>query len=245
MRNIWTIAKREYKAYFSSFTAYLFAFIVLLVVGILVTESIIYSLNQFGQVPPPDVQVVVGPMMFLLVFACPAFTMRLLAEEQRLGTIELLLTAPVRDVELVIGKWLGSFLLVLTLLAVTLVYPAFLNQIVDPGIDQGIMISGYLGMILVSAVFLSIGVAISSMFNNQVATFIVTFGIIVLFWWIFGILAQVGDGNSLLTFLDLSSHFYDTLMQGVISLAGVVYSISLTAAFLLLGTVSVETRRWR
>ena len=245
MRNIWTIAQKEYKAYFSSFTAYLFAFVMLLVVGVLTAESIVYSLSMFGQVPPPDVQVVIGPVMFLLVFASPAFTMRLISEEQRLGTIELLLTAPVRDAELVVGKRLGSFLMVLTLVAVTLIYPAALNFMTSPGIDQGPMISGYLGLLLVSAVFLSIGVAVSSLFSNQGASYIITFGVIVVFWWIFGILAQVGDGNPVMRFLDLASHFYDDMMQGVITLRGVVYYLCLTAGFLTLGTVSVETRRWR
>ena len=245
MRNIWTIAKREYKAYFSSFTAYLFAFVIFLVVGIFTTGSIVYGLNYYGQVPPPDVQVVAGPMAFLLVLACPAFTMRLLSEEQRLGTIELLLTAPVRDGELVLGKWLGSFLMVLSLIAVTLIYPIALNFMTSPGIDQGLMISSYVGLILISAVFLSIGVAVSSLFSNQVASYIVTTAIIVVFWWIFSILAQVGNGNPLLSFLDLSSHFYNDMMQGVLSLRGVVYALSLTAGFLMLGSVSVETRRWR
>lgn len=245
MRNIWTIAQKEYKAYFSSFTAYLFAFVMLLVIGVLASESIVYSLSTFGQAPPPDVQVVVGPVMFLLVFACPAFTMRLLSEEQRLGTIELLLTAPVRDAELVIGKWLGSFLMVFTLIAVTLVYPAALNLLTSPGIDQGLMITGYLGLLLVSAVFLSIGVAVSSLFSNQVASYIITFFLVVIFWWIFAIIAQVGEGNTVLRFLDLSSHFYDDMMQGVISLRSVVYFLSLTAGFLMLGTMSIETRRWR
>ena len=245
MRNIWTIAKREYKAYFSSFTAYLFAFVIFLVVGIFTTGSIVYGLNYYGQVPPPDVQVVAGPMAFLLVLACPAFTMRLLSEEQRLGTIELLLTAPVRDGELVLGKWLGSFLMVLSLIAVTLIYPIALNFMTSPGIDQGLMISSYVGLILISAVFLSIGVAVSSLFSNQVASYLVTTAIIVVFWWIFSILAQVGNGNPLLSFLDLSSHFYNDMMQGVLSLRGVVYALSLTAGFLMLGSVSVETRRWR
>ena len=183
--------------------------------------------------------------MFLLVFACPAFTMRLLSEEQRLGTIELLLTAPIRDAELVIGKWLGSFLMVFTLIAVTLVYPMALNLLTSPGIDQGLMISGYLGLLLVSAVFLSIGVAVSSLFSNQVASFIITLFLVVIFWWIFAIIAQAGEGNAVLRFLDLSSHFYDDMMQGVISLRGVVYFLCLTAGFLMLGTMSVETRRWR
>jgi ABC-2 type transport system permease protein len=120
-----------------------------------------------------------------------------------------------------------------------------LNLLTSPGIDQGLMIGGYVGLLLVSAVFLSIGVAVSSLFSNQVASYIVTFFIVVIFWWILAILAQAGEGSSLLRFLDLSSHFYDDMMQGVISLRGVVYFICLTAGFLMLGTMSIETRRWR
>jgi ABC-2 type transport system permease protein len=244
MRNIWTIAKREYQAYFTSFAAYFFAFLILLVIGIVTTRGITYSLNYFGQVPPPGVDYVLGPMIFILFLACPALTMRLLSEEQRLGTIELLLTAPIRDAEVVVGKWFGSFLMVLTLIALTLIYPAALNLMTSPGIDQGLMITGYLGLMLISAVFLSIGVAVSSLFSNQIVSFLVTFAIILFFWIIFGIFAQTGSGNTFISFLDLGSHF-DNFMQGVITLSSVVFYLTLTAAFLLLGTVSVETRRWR
>jgi ABC-2 type transport system permease protein len=244
MRNIWTIAKREYKAFFSSFTAYLFAFVTLLVVGIVVTSSVLYTIDSFGQAEPPSVQVVVGPVMFLLVFACPAFSMRLLSEEQRLGTMELLLTAPVRDIELVIGKWLGSFLFVITLIAVTWIYPITLNIIISPGIDQGLLLAGYLGLVLVAGVFLAIGVAVSSFFSNQVASYIITFGVIVIFWWIFGILGQVSSGSELLSFLDMGTQFYDVFYRGIIDLAGLVYLLSLMAVSLLIGSVSIETRRW-
>jgi ABC-2 type transport system permease protein len=151
----------------------------------------------------------------------------------------------VRDGEVVVGKWLGSFLFVLTLVALSLIYPAALNLMTSPGIDQGLMISGYLGLLLISAVFLSVGVAVSSLFSNQIASFIVTLGVVVFLWWIFGIFGQVGGGNPVMSFLDLSSHFYNDLMMGVISLRGVVYALCLTIGFLALGTVSVETRRWR
>jgi ABC-2 type transport system permease protein len=191
MFNIWTIARREYKAYFASPVAYIVAFLILAVVGGLFTASVFFTMQAMGQVPPPGVQVITGTLMFVLVFASPALTMRLLSEEQRLGTMELLLTAPVRDWELVVGKWLGAFLFVLTIIALTIFYPLVLNALVDPGIDQGILISGYLGVILVSGAFLAIGVAISSLFTNQVASFLATFGVLIFFWWIFAILAQV------------------------------------------------------
>jgi ABC-2 type transport system permease protein len=247
MRTIWTIAAKEYKAYFSSFTAYLFAFFILLVVGGVITVSLISAISSFGQVPPPPVQVVTGPLIFMLVFACPAFTMRLLSEEQRLGTMELLLTAPVRDAELVVGKWLGSFLFVITLLAFTWVYPILLHVVTTPGIDQGPLVTGYLGLVLASAAFLALGVAISSFFSNQVASFITTFGVIVMFWWIMGILSQAAGGAlaTIFSYLDMAAHFYDNLYAGVLTLSSVVFFLSITAFALLIGTVSIETRRWR
>lgn len=247
MYNVWTIARREYKAYFASPVAYIVAFLILAVVGGLFTASIYFTMQAMGQVPPPGVQVVTGTLMFLLVFACPALTMRLLSEEQRLGTMELLLTAPVRDWELVVGKWLGSFLFVLTLVALTLIYPVVLNALVDPGIDQGPLLSGYLGVILVSGAFLAIGVAVSSMFSNQVASFLTTFGILLFLWWIFAILAQVSGptGGEVLRYLDISSHFYDNLVQGLVELGDLVYLLSVTALALFLGSMSIEMRRWR
>jgi len=247
MVNIWTIASREYRAYFSNFTVYLFTFFILLVVGGVLAASLLFSLNSFGETPPPGVQVVTGPLIFMLIFACPAFTMRLISEESRLGTIELLLTSPVRDSELVVGKWFGSFLFVLTLIAITWVYPLILNFIIDPGIDQGPLISGYLGLILASAAFLAIGVFFSSLFESQVASYITTFGVIVLFWWIMGIVGQAATGSigTLFQFLDMASHFYDNLYRGVIQLSSVVFYLTLTVLALVFSSVSVESRRWR
>lgn len=247
MFNIWTIARREYKAYFGSPVAYIVAFLILAVVGGLFTASIFFTMQGMGQVPPPGVQVVTGTLMFVLVFASPALTMRLLSEEQRLGTMELLMTAPVRDYELVVGKWLGAFLFVLTIIALTIFYPLVLNALVDPGIDQGTLISGYFGVILISGAFLAIGVAISSLFTNQVASFLGTFGVLIFFWWIFAIMAQVGGGTTaeVMRYLDFSGKFYDNLIQGLVELSDVVYILCVTALALLLGSVSVEMRRWR
>jgi ABC-2 type transport system permease protein len=103
MRNIWTIAKREYKLYFNSPIAYIVAFIILLILGI-----IFYANLQAGMIQgfAPGVDIILGPLMTLFLFGTPAITMRLLAEEQRMGTIELLLTAV--KIRLVVGKWLGG-----------------------------------------------------------------------------------------------------------------------------------------
>lgn len=249
MRNIWTIAKREYRAYYASLTAYLFTFLILVVIGGFFALTIWVTLDSLGQLPPPGVDLVLFPMMFLLVFACPAFTMRLLSEEQRLGTLELLMTAPVRDFELVVGKWLGSFLFVATLVAVTLIFPLAMQLMTSPGIDQGPMVTGYIGILLVSAAFLAIGVAISGLFTNQIASYIMTLSVIVFMWWIVGVFSQAGEAGSfatnLFSFLDMKTHFYDAMVVGVLPLSGVVYYLSITAFGLLLGSVITETRRWR
>jgi ABC-2 type transport system permease protein len=184
----------------------------------------------------------------MLVLITPAITTRLLAEERRLGTIELLLTAPVRDWELVVGKWLGAFLLLLTIIAITLVYPLLLNQLVSPGIDQGPLISGYLGLILLSASMVAVGVFVSSLFSNQIAAFATTLGALIFLWWVLSPIAQVtgplGSSSSLLNYLDYSGHYFNNLVQGVIDLKDVVFYLSVTALGLFFGAVSVEIRRW-
>jgi ABC-2 type transport system permease protein len=215
----------------------------LLILGILFYANI---LNAMVQQFPPTVQVILGPLVTILLFATPAITMRLLADEQRLGTMELLLTAPVRDWELVVGKWLGGFLFMLTILALTILYPLILNEIIDPGIDQGLLVSGYLGIILIIAALVAIGVAVSSLFSNQIAVFFATLGIFLIFWLISSPSQAMGEaGGGLLRYLDFSEHFYNTLYRGVIDLSDIVYYLSVTALALFLGSVSVETRRWR
>ncbi len=247
MRNIWIIARREYRLYFASPAAYLIAFMILLALGILFYLNLqVAAMQQFA----PGVQITLAPMATLIMLATPAITTRLLAEEQRMGTIELLLTAPVRDWELVIGKWLGAFLFLLSIIVVSLIYPLVLNQLVSPGIDQGPLLSGYLGIILLSSALVAVGVAISSFFENQIAAFATTMGVFILFWWIVGPIAQTmgfsgGTGSEIIGSLDFSQHFFNNLIQGVIDLSDVVFYVSMTALGLFLGTVSIETRRWR
>ena len=246
MRTVWIIAVREYKRYFSTPAAYAIALFLLLIIGVLFNGSIQAALiNSFsGAGGAPGIQIILSPMVFLLLFASPAITMHLLAEEQRMGTIELMLTAPVKDWELVVGKWLGGFLFLVTLIVVTLVYPFILNNLVSPGIDQGLLISGYLGVILFCSTIIAIGVAISSIFSNTVAAFFVTLGVLVVLW-IVSVFGQSTGGNPLLTYLDLRSHFYDTFYVGVIDIRDIVYHVSMTALFLFLGSAIVEMRRWR
>ncbi len=247
MVNIWTIAKREYKLYYSSPVAYMIAFVILLVLGIFFYLNIQVATFQQGYIP--SIQNTLIPLATMLVLVTPAITTRLLAEEQRLGTIELLLTAPIKDWELVVGKWLGGFLFLMTIVALTLIYPIVLNALVEPGIDQGPMVSGYLGVALVCASLVALGVFVSSLFSNQIAAFATTMGVMVFFWWIIGPIVQVsgpfGGGSELLSYLDFNEHFFGSMVNGIIDLRDLMYYLSFTAFWLFFGAISVEIRRWR
>lgn len=245
MRNVWIIAKREFNAYMSGPIAYAIAFVILLTLGIFFYLDVLYAIQTMQFVP--DIQRTLTLMVFPLIFlAAPAITMRSLAEENRNGTLELLLTAPLRDWELVVGKWLGSFMYFVMLTAITWVFPLLLNMIVQPGIDQGAMLSGYLGVLLLTGTLCAIGVFASSLFSNQIASFFVAIGIIIILW----VIAAPADttqgiGADLLRYLSLTEHFYPTMAQGVIEIKDLVYYLSMTSLALFLGTMTVEARRWR
>lgn len=259
MRNIWTIAKREYDHYFISPIAYVVAFMILLTLGIYFAIIIGATARQaFYGAPAPDITPINWLFVFLLVFTTPAITMRSLSDEARTGTLELLLTAPIRDSELVIGKWLGSLLFILSILAVTLVFPIILNGIVlgsvtiipplvSPGIDRQLMLSSYLGVILTAATFLALGVGVSAIFTNQIAAFFATFALFFILWFMMGLFTNLiqGSGADVFTYLNMSSHFTDAFNTGSVKLTDVIYFVSLIALGLFMGTTAVEVRRWR
>lgn len=243
MRNIFTIAFKELKLFFISPIAYVVSFAIFIIMGILFYANVVAAAYQQAA---PTIQVVVGPLATIMLFTAPAITMRSLADEQKSGTLETLLTAPVRDWEVVIGKWLGAMIFALIVIAVTWVYPIILNNIVSPGIDQGLLITNYLGLLLMVGSFLAIGVAASSLFSNQIAAFFATFGILLALWMSGYPASAMGNaGGSIFSYLDMSGHFYDAFYIGVITLKDVVYFLSVIILALFLGSVSVETRRWR
>jgi len=248
MRNIWTIARREIRLYFTSPVAYIVGLLILLISGIyfvLVVFLAGQSAYTTGYTSAPGPDLVIGLMVFLFLFAVPALSMRLMADEHRNGTLELLLTAPIHEWELIVGKWLGSFLFVLIIIAITLIYPLALNRLVTPGIDQGLMVANYLAIILVASAFLAIGTAISSFFNNQFAAFFATLATLFFLWIVIGwpsVVMQGGGG--IFDYLSMSRHF-SSMQSGVVALSDIVYYLSLTALGLFLGTVAVNVRRWK
>jgi len=246
MRNVWIIARREYKLFFISPVAYVVAFFFMLLLGWFFYSALRDAIIQSTFQPyTPDVQVIVSPLVTLLLFVMPAITMRSISEEMRMGTMELLLTAPVKDWELVVGKWLGAFLFMLSLLAITWIFPIILNFLVEPGIDQGILLSSYLGLVLMVASLVAIGVFISSLFNSQVVVFVVSLAIVLLFWLVRPASTTTGGlSNQILMYLNFIEHYLN-FYKGSIDLSDIVYYLSLTSLALLFGTVSVEMRRWR
>jgi ABC-2 type transport system permease protein len=248
MRNIWTIARREIKLYFASPIAYIVGLLIFLITGIYFVLTV-YLASQAaytsGSATAPGPDLIVGLMVFLFLFAVPALSMRLMADEHRNGTLELLLTAPIHEWELVIGKWLGSFLFVFLIIVITFIYPIVLNGLVTPGIDQGLMMANYLAITLIAAAFLAIGTAISAFFNNQFAAFFATLAVLFFLWVVIGWPAVVMQGSGgIFNYLSMSTHF-TSMQAGTVALSDLVYYLSLTALGLFLGTVAVEIRRWK
>lgn len=248
MYNIWTIAKREYNHYFISPIAYVAALMLFLILGIIFYANVAMAISQQSA---PSIQIVVGPLVTILLFCTAAVTMRTIADEQRSGTLELLLTAPVRDWELITGKWLGAYAFMATLVLATAIFPIFLNFITKPGIDQGLMTAAYLGVLLLTGVFVAVGVFISSLVTNQIAAFFLTWAVLLVFWMIgyvsqaMGASGGTNDFLRLLGFLDLSEHFYSTFYAGILELKDILYYVSVIFTMLFFGTITIESRRWR
>jgi ABC-2 type transport system permease protein len=245
MRNIWTIARREYNHYFISPIAYVFMFVVFITLGLLFFMDILYA-SQNNQYLP-NIQGVISLLIFpLMFFGIPALTMRSLSEENRAGTLELLLTAPITDLQLIVGKWLGVLMFLLTIVVITLIYPLILNSIITPGIDRGVLISNYLGLVLLLAAASSVGVTVSCFFSNQIASLLASLGMMIILW-IISSPAQLiqGAASDIFKYLSIPSHFYDTFLSGIIRVDDIVYFVGLTILALVIGTYAIESRRWQ
>jgi ABC-2 type transport system permease protein len=230
------IAERELKSYFVSPVAYVVTALFLLIAGYLFSV-ILLNTNE------ATLRYLISNLSVIWLFITPALTMRLLAEEARTGTIELLLTNPVRDVEVVVGKYLGVLGFLLVMLAFTLYYPALLFIFGNP--DRGPMIAGYLGVILQAAAFLAIGLMASSLTQNQIVAAVLTFAILLIMWLAESVANFIGSpGSDVMRYLSVNTHLQD-FSRGVIDTTHIIYFISVVAAALLLTFLSLQARRWR
>ncbi|MEK7354593.1 MAG: ABC transporter permease subunit, partial [Chloroflexota bacterium] len=180
-------------------------------------------------------------VILMLLFA-PLLTMRLLAEERKLGTIELLLTAPLRDSEVILGKFLGSLYILTVMLALTLYYPLLLKIFGDP--DIGPIITGYIGLLLIGYTALAIGIFASSLTSNQIVAAVVAIGILLALYFVgFASTFLPKALGDVISYFSLSNYFPD-FMSGIIDTRGVVYYLSMTALFIFLAIRSLENSRW-
>ena len=237
MKSSWIIAKRELNSFFDSLVAYILLIVFLGISGFFtwLFGSDIFFIGQ------ATLQPFFSIAYFTLFFFIPALTMRMIAEEKRSGTLELLLTKPVSDWNVVIGKFLAALLLIIIAIALTL--PYYITVWALGPIDHGAVWSGYFGLILMSMTYIAIGLFASSVTNNQIVAFLLALFIGVFLLIIFNVLSGNFTGliGQILNYLSLSTHF-DSISRGVIDLRDVLYFLSIAAFGLVLAESSLTKR---
>ena len=256
MRNTLAIAHKEVRAYFASPIAYIvIGFFALLFgwfyIGILdwfVRQGM--QMGQFGMQGPQNMNVnqqMIRPLLLnmtvVFLFLLPLVTMRTYAEEKRSGTIELLLTSPLTDLQIVLGKFLGAMVLYSAMLAVTMIHFGLLFKFGNP--DWKPLAVAYLGLFLFGGCFVSVGLFISSLTKNQIVAGAATFGVFLLLWVVDWIGQSLGPtGESLTKYLSMTEHL-DDFVKGVIDTKHLVYYLSFITFGLFLTVKSVDSERWR
>ena len=237
MTNTLVIALKELKSYFGTPTAYIVGAMFLIFTGIYFVNDVVQAFSE------ADVRGYIVPASFFFILLSPLLTMRLLAEEQKLGTLELLLTAPVRDWEVVVGKYLASLVILVVTVALTLYYVLLLYFFGDP--DTGPVLTAYFGLVLYGAAALSVGILASSLTSNQIVAAVIGMGILMPLTFTDVVGNRVGGvAQEIINGLSMSDHF-DDFARGVLDLSNIAYFVSLAAVFLSLTVRSLETRRWR
>jgi ABC-2 type transport system permease protein len=255
MSNILAIAHKELKGYFASPVAYVVIGFSAILFGWFFINLLYYfdrTAMQAGSgfQGPQAVNVnelLISPLFLnvsvILLFTLPLITMRTYAEEKRSGTIELLLTSPLTDLQIVIGKFLGGLVLYVAMLAVTLVHMGFLFAFGNP--EWRPVATGYLGLLLMGGCFLSLGLFVSSLTKNQIIAGMVTFAVFLMFWVINWIATFMDPTpQAVLNYLSITEHLND-FARGVIDTKHLVYYLSFIAFSLFLTVRAVDSERWR
>jgi len=233
---VWAVCRKELAVYFSSPVAYIVAAIFLLFSGYFFSVVLSYTREA-------SLRLLFQNVAIVMLLVAPMLTMRLFAEERKLGTFELLITAPLRISELVAGKFLGAVILFLAIMAVTLEYPLILILFGDP--DWGPMIAAYLGFILMGTAFLAIGMFASSLTDNQIVAVVASFGIL-LGMWIIGWASDLIPSTTIAMFVRSISIIdrFDSFSKGIIDTGDLTYYLSVIGTFIFLTIRSLDWRRW-
>lgn len=235
MKNTMTIAVKEFKSYLASPMAYI-------IIGIFLALSGFF----FGSSPATYAETSLSGFLetssILLLLLTAVLTMRLLAEERKLGTIELLLTAPIRDSEIIAGKFIGSLGVIVVMLVLTFYFPILLIAFGDP--DIGPMATGYLGLFLLGCASLAVGIFASSLTSNQLVAAVVAGGILFFLWFLGSAATYLPQAlGDVIYYFSLSNYFPD-FIRGIIDTRSIVYYLSITVLFLFLAIRSLENSRW-
>jgi ABC-2 type transport system permease protein len=267
MRNFIAICKKEFISYFCSPIAYVVITMFLIISGYFF-QGILGSYIQISFAAMRDPYIaqflnftegifrpLFGNTSIVMLLMMPLLTMRLLAEEKKNGTFELLLTYPIRDIETVLAKFAACLLVFAIMLGLTLVYPLFLKSLEwkflwgefaqTVNLEMGPLLSSYLGLLLMGGAFIAFGLLASSLTSNQIVAAVISFGALLLFW-VIGFSAQTAGpvlGN-ILKHLSLLDHF-DTFSKGVIDSRDVIYYLNFTVFCLFLTLRSLESNKWR
>ena len=238
MRRIALICGKEIGTYFSSPMAYIVSAIFIALSGASFT-------TYLAQTSYSDTSIrgflETGQLLILLFSAL--LTMRLISEERKLGTWELLLTAPVREYEIVLGKFFSCLLVLAGMLILTLYFPLLLMIFGDP--DTGPILTSYLGLFLLGSASVAIGIFASSLTPNQIVSAVVAGGILFGLWFLGMVGSLIPEPlGEILSYFSLSQHF-PGFVRGVVDTRDVVYYLTVTAVFLFLSVRSIETERWR
>ena len=253
--NVWPIMKKELRLYFTTPIAYGVVFCFLLIAGYFfysifafyTMASMQAAMNpQMGrELNPTDsvLRPLFSNMSVILLLLMPLVTMRLFAEERRSGTIELLLTYPVRDGAVLLAKFFSALMLYAVMLVLTLVYPGIVAYFTR--VEWGPLLTGYVGLLLMGATFIAVGVCISSFFENQIMAGTVTF-VVLLMFWVIGWSADAAGGmwKTVLSELSIIEHF-ETFAKGILDTKDVIYYLNFTVLALFIGLKSLEARRWK
>ena len=254
MRNIWVICRKELNSYFVSPVAYLLLTMFAVIFGFFFWNSVGYF-NQAGlqaqfsgqSVPMSVNDYIIRPLLSNIsvvgLFFIPMITMRLFAEEKRQGTIELLATSPIRDMEVILGKWLAALILYAVMLLFSAANFAFLFRYGNP--DWKPLVIGYLGLLLQAGGLLAVGTFISTLTRNQIIAGAATFGACLLLWvleWVSGY--ETAAWAKVLAYLSVITHF-DSFSKGVLDSKDAIYYVSLIFLGLFLTSRSMESLRWR
>jgi len=240
MSKVWRITKRELSAFFDSLIAYV---MIILFLGLSGSFTWLFGTNIFmlGQA---NLNVFYSVAFWSLFFFIPAITMRMIAEENKAGTIELLITKAVSDAQIVAGKFLACLILVLIALLCTIPYYITVSQLGN--VDDGAVIGGYLGMALLAASYISIGLFASSLTQNQIVAFLVALFIGIFFHMLFDVIGSGlrGTIGEFFSYLSIRTHV-DSMSRGVIDSRDIIYFLSIIAVGLVGTQIMLSKRNWK